>query len=245
MPPKESFVDVRTEDVEITTTGGSIPAFLAEPNAEPLGGLAIVQEAFGVTPHIKNVARRFAEAGWLAIAPSFYHRQGSPAFMYDEPVAEVFRTLTADGVIADLTASFAYLRVRGFPASRTGVVGYCLGGTLATYAAAHGTFAAAVSYYGSGLTDGRYGLAPLVDVAPSFNTPWLGFFGDLDSVIPSADVEVLRSAAKRASVPTAVVRYAQAGHAFNNEDRPEAFNAAASADAWKQTTYWLARHLRS
>ncbi len=238
-------MDVRTETIEITATGGSIHAFLAEPEAEPLGGLAIVQEAFGVTPHIENVARRFAEAGWLAVAPSFYHRQGSPAFKYGEPVTEVFQTLTADGVIADLTASFAYLRARGFPASRTGIVGYCLGGTLATYAAAHGTFAAAVSYYGSGLTDGRYGLAPLVDVAPSFVSPWLGFFGDLDPVIPSAGVEALRSAAKRASVTTAVVRYAQAGHAFNNEDRPEAFNAEASADSWKRTTYWLARHLRS
>ena len=238
-------MDVRTEDVEITATGSSIYAFLAEPDAEPLGGLAIVQEAYGVTPHIKNVARRFAEAGWLAIAPSFYHRQGSPAFNYDEPVADTFKTLTADGVIADLTASFAHLRGRGFPSSRIGIVGYCLGGTLATYAAAHGTFAAAVSYYGSGLTDGRYGLAPLVDVAPLFTAPWLSFFGDQDRVIPSADVEVLRSAAKRASVPTAVVRYAQAGHAFNNEDRPEAFNAEASADAWQRTTYWLARHLRS
>jgi carboxymethylenebutenolidase len=238
-------VDVRTQDVEITATGGSISAFLAEPDAEPLGGLAIVQEAFGVTPHIKNVTRRFAEVGWMAIAPSFYHRLGSPTFSYNEPVAEVFRTLTADGVIADLTASFAYLRARGFPASKIGVVGYCLGGTLATYAAAHGTFAAAVSYYGSGLTDGRYGLAPLVDVVPSLTSPWLGFFGDRDPVIPPADVEVLRSAASRALVPTAVVRYAQAGHAFNNEDRAEAFNAEASADAWKRTVYWFARHLRS
>lgn len=238
-------MDVRTEDIEMTATGSSIYAFLAEPYAEPLGGLAIVHEAFGVTPHIKNVVRQFAEVGWLAIAPSFYHRQGSPTFNYDEPVAEVFKTLTADGVIADLTASFAYLRSRGFPASRIGVVGYCLGGTLAAYAAAHGTFAAAVSYYGSGLTDGRYGLAPLVDVAPSFTSPWLGFFGDLDPVIPSADVEVFRSETQSASVPTTVVRYAQAGHAFNNDHRPEAFNAEASADAWQRTTYWLARHLRS
>jgi carboxymethylenebutenolidase len=238
-------MSIRTADIDITATGGSVHAFVAEPEREPLGGLVIVQEAFGVTPHIKNVARRFAEAGWLAVAPSFYHRQGSPAFAYNESVADVFQTLSGDTVIADLATSYAYLRSRGFAPGRTGIVGYCLGGTLALYAAAHGTFAACVSYYGSGLADGRYGLAKLVNVMPTIIAPWLGFFGDLDPVIPTDEVEKLRAAASSTEVPTAIVRYAGAGHAFNNDDRPEAFNAEASADAWARTNYWLAQHLRS
>jgi carboxymethylenebutenolidase len=231
--------------ITIPTDDGPMPAFVATPSGSARGGILVVQEAFGVTSHIEDIARRLAEQGWHAVAPAFFHRQGAPVFAYDdlESVMPLIGELTAAGITADVRAALAYLASEGYPAERTGVVGFCMGGSVAFVAATMEELGAAVTFYGGGVTAGRFGFESLVELAPQLKTPWLGLYGDLDQGIPSDDVEQLRSATESATVDTSIVRYADAAHGFNCNDRPSAFNAAAAADAWDRTLAWFDQHI--
>jgi carboxymethylenebutenolidase len=151
--------------------------------------------------------------------------------------------LTAEGITHDLNATFEHFESAGYPAARTGIVGFCMGGSVAFYAATIRALGAAVTFYGGGVTTGRFGLPPLVDLASTLQAPWLGLYGDLDQGIPSSEVEQLRQAAKSATVPTEIVRYADADHGFNCNDRPAVFNQAAATDAWGHTLEWFDRNL--
>ena len=208
--------------------------------------MIVVQEAFGVTTHIEGIAQRLAAEGWHAVAPALFHREGSPVLAYDDlgPVMPLIQGLTAGGITTDLAATLTYLDHRGHPASGTGVVGFCMGGSVAFVAATQWALGAAVSFYGGGLTRGRFGFPSLVDLAPRLATPWLGLFGDADQGIPVADVEQLREATGAAAVEREIVRYPGAPHGFNCEDRPEVYDPAAAAAAWHRTLAWFDSHLR-
>jgi carboxymethylenebutenolidase len=231
-----------TAEVTIDTDDGPMGAFEALPDGAPKGAIVVVQEAFGVTTHICDVAVRLADDGWRAIAPAFFHRQGSPVLAYDDlaAVMPVMGSLDAAGTTMDLEASFDYL---GTDDERTGIVGFCMGGTLSFYAATLRPLGAAVTFYGGGVDEGRFGLPSLVELARKLETPWLGCFGDLDAGIPVDSVERLRAAAAAAPVATEVVRYADAAHGFHCNDRPAVFNAAAAHDAWQRTLQWFDHHL--
>jgi carboxymethylenebutenolidase len=234
-----------TATITIETGDGPMPAFAAEPQGGARGAVVVIQEAFGVTTHIEDIARRLATAGWHALAPALFHRQGSPVLAYDdfEAVMPVMQQLTADGLTVDLTACFDHLDRAGFPSSGTGIVGFCMGGTVAFYAATLRPLGAAVTFYGGGVGEGRFGLPSLLELAPSLQAPWLGLYGDLDQSIPTADVERLRQAVTAARVPAEVVRYPDAEHGFNCTDRPKVYNPAAAADAWQRTLDWFDGHL--
>ena len=103
--------------------------------------------------------------------------------------------------------------------------------------------AAGVTFYGGGVTTGRFGMPPLVEVAPAIVHPWLGLYGDEDPSIPVEQVEALRDAAATATAPTEIIRYAAAGHGFNCDARPDHFNAAAAADGWSRMLAFFAEHL--
>jgi carboxymethylenebutenolidase len=102
-----------------------------------------------------------------------------------------------------------------------------------------------VTFYGGGVLEGRFGLRSLVELAPELQTPWLGLYGDLDRGILPEQVEKLRRAAGEASVPTEIVRYADADHGFNCNDRPAVFNPTAASDAWRRTLEWFDVHLQA
>jgi len=233
-----------TAEITITTDDGPMPTFEASPEGEPRGAVVVIQEAFGVTGHIEDVARRLAGAGWLAVAPALFHRQGSPVLGYDDfdQVMPLMGQLSAGGIATDLGATFDHLEATGFAPHRTGIVGFCMGGTVSFYAGTLRPIGAAVTFYGGGVAQGRFGLPPLIELAPSLRVPWLGLYGDLDQGIPVADVEALRDAAARAPVETEVVRYGDAEHGFNCDDRP-AFNPTAAKHAWHRTLDWFDRHL--
>ena len=91
------------ESLELSTADGPMPAYQANPDGEPAGAVLVVQEAFGITPHIESICRRLAEAGYLAVAPAFFHRQGSPVFDYGDmqSIGPVMMALTAEGIRAD------------------------------------------------------------------------------------------------------------------------------------------------
>jgi carboxymethylenebutenolidase len=111
-------------------------------------------------------------------------------------------------------------------------------------AATDHAFGAAVTFYGGGIAEGRFGFPPLVELVPSLKSPWLGLFGDLDTSIPPAQVELLRLEATKATVPTSVVRYADAGHGFHCDARPAAYHEASATDAWARTLDWFTRFLQ-
>jgi len=234
-----------TAQIIIETVDGAMPAHVASPDGSPRGGILVVQEAFGVTAHIEGIADRLADAGWYAIAPAFFHRQGSPVLAYDdfESVMPIMGELSAQGLAVDVAAAFDHLEHTGFARSQIGVVGFCMGGSVTFFAATSRAIGAAVTFYGGGVDQGRFGLPSLVELAPSLKTPWLGLYGDLDKGIPIEQVERLRGAVSRASVVAEIVRYPDADHGFNCNDRPAVFHPTAAADAWQRTLAWFDAHL--
>lgn len=220
------------------------PLSVHQPTGAPKGGIVVVQEAFGVNDHIEDVCRRFAGEGWLAVAPHLFHRTGDPKLGYGD-LSEVMphmQALTAEGILADIDAATSRVAASGFPVSGQGVVGFCMGGTVALAVATEREVGAAVTFYGGGVTQGRFGFPPLVDLAPKLRSPWLGLFGDEDKGIPVADVEALRAAAATSRQPTEVVRYPEAGHGFHCDVR-DSYHAASALDAWTRTLNWFTEHL--
>jgi carboxymethylenebutenolidase len=218
----------------------------AETPESALGGVVVCQEAFGVNAHIEDVARRFAAAGYRAVAPHLFHRTGDPELSYDDlpPVMEHMQALGADTLLADIDGCLDYLReTADLPPDRVAVVGFCMGGSVAALVAARRQLGAAVSFYGGGVTEGRFGMPPLVELAPEFATPWLGLYGGQDQGIPVEQAEALRSAAQKAPVATELVLYPEAGHGFHCDARPAAYNREAASDAWQRTLAWLGQHV--
>jgi carboxymethylenebutenolidase len=220
------------------------PLSIHEPAGDAKGGIVVVQEAFGVNDHIEDVARRFADESWLAVAPHLFHRSGDPKLGYDDisQVMPHMSQLTADGVLDDIDAALVRLAEAGIATDRTGVVGFCMGGTVALVAAVRRDVGAAVTFYGGGVAEGRFGFGPLIEEAAGLRAPWLGLYGDLDQGIPVAEVERLRTAAASSGQPTEVVRYPDAGHGFHCDQRP-AYHPDSASDAWQRTLGWFDRHL--
>lgn len=219
--------------------------YVARPDGPARGGVVVVQEAFGITSHIASIAGRLAGQGYVAAAPHLFHRTGDPVIPYDDfdAVRPHLQALTADGVATDIDAALDFLRGEGLSDPRVGIVGFCMGGAVAFATAARVGLGAAATFYGGGIVEGRFGGPPLVELAPGLRTPWIGFYGDADQGIPTAQVEVLRAAAKRAPVATELHRYPGAAHGFNCDDRPDAYDEAAATDAWARTLDWFAHHI--
>lgn len=233
-----------TTTTTVPVPDGEMGLYDATPDGAVRGAVVVIQEAFGVNPHIEDVCRRFAGAGYRAVAPHLFHRSGDPVLDYDniEKVLPHMQAITADGLAADLDATLRYLDTAGFPAPRAGIVGFCMGGTVAFIAAARHPLGAAVSFYGGGVVEGRFGFPSLVDLAPTLQTPWLGLFGDRDHGIPVEQVEQLRAVAAGAAVPTEIVRYPDAEHGFHCDARPS-YHEDSARDAWARTLAWFDTHL--
>ena len=219
----------------------------AVPDAAPSGAVVVIQEAFGVNPHIEDVTRRFADAGYHAVAPDMFHRTGPNAVVdYTDfgSVMEHFAGIGSDAaILADVDAALDYLRGAGFADHQIAIVGFCFGGRVTFLVASQRAIGAAAGFYGGGLVTARFPQFPaLIEHAGALKTPWIGLFGDQDGSIPVDDVEQLRAVLGAASVDTEVVRYADAEHGFHCDARPS-YNAEAAADAWKRTLEWFAGHL--
>mgnify|MGYP006266626943 FL=1 len=223
-----------------------VPAYQAG-TADAPRALVVIQEAFGVNSHIKDVAERFAREGFDVVAPYLFHRESLEPVEYDDfPKAMgLLATLTREGIEHDVRAAVSYLEDRGHPRESIGMVGYCMGGTVTLFSATLGIIGAAATYYGGGVLAGRFGLPSMVEMAPSIGCPWLGLYGDLDKGIPVEQVEALREAAAQSSSPTDIVRYADADHGFHCDNRTAVFNADAASDAYRRTLDFFAENLRA
>jgi carboxymethylenebutenolidase len=242
-----SDANISGNDVVVETPDGPMRIYEAKPPGDARGAIVVVQEAFGVNSHIEDVTRRAAAAGYHAVAPDFFHRSGPGTIVeygkFDK-VMEYFQALGSDdAILADADAALAHLRAAGHADTRIGAVGFCFGGRVSFLVALRRALGACVSFYGGGIVTGRFPQFPaLVTEVAALQTPWLGLFGDQDASIPVDDVEQLRTALREATVDTEIVRYADAGHGFHCDQRPD-YRAEDAADAWRRALDWFATHL--
>jgi len=238
--------DVQTNDLVLETADGPMACFQAEPQGETRGAVLVIQEAFGVNAHIRDVTTRFADVGFHAIAPAFFHRAGGGAvedYTDFSAIFPLFEGLSDDGILMDADAALDHLRVSGFSDGQIGTVGFCFGGRATFLVALRRALGAAVGFYGGGIaTKGALPFPALIEDAGSLQTPWLGLFGDEDGSIPVESVEQLRTALEASAVPAEIVRYAGAGHGFHCDARAD-YHEDAAGDAWNRTLDWFDNHL--
>jgi carboxymethylenebutenolidase len=235
-----------TQTLTLDVPGGSMPLYEARPDGPARGAVIVIQEAFGVNAHIEDVTRRFAAAGYHAVAPHLFHRTGAPTYGYDDfsQVMPNIAALTDAGLLSDVEGAVAHLRAAGWSDRQIGTVGFCMGGRVTFLVAGNLALGAAVGFYGGGIVTGRTEAMPsLLPLIASMRTPWLGLFGDADSGIPVEEVEELREALNAgADVDTAIVRYPGAQHGFHCDAR-DSYDKASATDAWARALEWLDGHL--
>jgi carboxymethylenebutenolidase len=223
------FIDLTAKD------GFSFPAYVAEPAGKPKGAVVVVQEIFGVNSHIRSVADGYAADGYLAVAPSTFHRvkPGVELGYSEEDMKAGFglktavEALPAPGVLQDLQAAVDYAARGG----KVGIVGYCWGGLLTWRASAKVSgLSAAVPYYGGGMTTPE-------ESAITPKVPVLAHFGNNDHWIPLDTIETFKKAH-----PEVEVHVYECGHGFNCDQRGS-YDAKAAKLARERTLAFFAKHL--
>ncbi|MDD2770025.1 MAG: dienelactone hydrolase family protein [Methylococcus sp.] len=233
-------------EIEIPVAGGKLPAYRSVPEG---GGkhpvILVVQEVFGVHEHIKDITRRLAKLGYLAIAPELFFRQGDASKLasIEEIENRIVSKLPNAQVLADLDAAMDWAGNNGGDLDRLGITGFCWGGRITwLYAAHQPRLKACVAWYGR-LTGHRNALTPKypVDLAGELKAPVLGLYGGQDQGIPLDTVEQMRAALKAAGSPSEIRVYPDAPHAFYADYRPS-YRQDAAEDGWRRLREWFKAH---
>ena len=230
-------------EVKIPAGDADIPAYRAAPKGgKNLPIVLVVQEIFGVHEHIRDVCRRLAKLGYLAVATELYARQGD-ASKLGNPM-EIMQTIVArvpDGqVMKDLDASAAWAEKNGGDGKRLAITGFCWGGRIVWLYAAHNPrLKAGVAWYGR-LTGSSDELRPKqpIDLVSSLKAPVLGLYGGADQGIPVDVVDMMRDELKKAGSKSEIVVYPDAPHGFNADYRPS-YRKGAAEDGWKRLQQWF------
>ena len=235
-------------EISYEVNGFKVPAYRAAPAGRTnLPVVLVIQEIFGVHEYIADTARRFAKAGYLAIAPELYARQGDPS-SYGEMsklMAEVVSKVPDAQVMADLDGALRWAEANGGNVRKAGITGFCWGGRITWLYAAHAPIQAGVAWYGR-LVGTESPLTPKhpVDLAASLKAPVLGLYGGADTGIPLDTVDKMK-AALAAGSPAArasqFVVYPDAPHAFHADYRPS-FRQGPAEDGWKRALEWFRTH---
>jgi carboxymethylenebutenolidase len=220
--------------------GAEMGAYVAIPETGSGAGVLVLMEIFGVSTYIRRATERLAELGYVALAPDLYRRidPGLELEHDDEGLKAAFSAvanLDHAGAVADSVTALEHLRGLPEVTGPVGVLGFCLGGSLAFAVAASAEPAAAVSYYGSGVPEA-------LAQADQIICPIIFHFGAEDQFIAADQVELVERAA-RERPSWEFHRHAGAGHAFDNHDAPQFHQPDAAAVAWEQTRAFLAREL--
>jgi carboxymethylenebutenolidase len=230
-------------EIKIPVKDGEIPGYRAMPaSGGPFGTVLVVQEIFGVHEHIRDMCRRFAKAGYFAIAPELYARQGDVAKMANtqEIMDNVVKKVPDVQVMGDLDAAVAYAKASGkADTSRLGITGFCWGGrTVWMYAAHNPGLKAAVAWYGP--LDRSYYPSDksVLDVVKDLKAPVLGLYGGADQGIPVDTVNKMRDALRAAKKPGDLIVYPDTPHGFNADYRPS-YRKEAAEDGWKRLRSWF------
>jgi carboxymethylenebutenolidase len=234
-------------EVKIPVADGEIPGYRAMPDkGRKFPVVLVVQEIFGVHEHIRDLCRRFAKAGYVAVAPELYARQGDVSKISDwkQIFSEVVSKVPDAQVLSDLDAT---LRWAGKSSSgdvkHAAVTGFCWGGRIVWLYAAHNPkLKAGVAWYGrlSGQPTELQPEYPL-DVVAQLKAPVLGLYGGKDQGIPLEDVEKMRTALSAARKPSEIVVFPDAPHGFLADYRPS-YRPAEAADGWAQCLAWFRQH---
>lgn len=234
-------------EVKIPVAEGTIPAYRALPaTGGPFPVVLVVQEIFGVHEHIKDVCRRFAKLGSVAVAPELYARQGDVSQMSDinEIVSKVVSKVPDTQVMADLDATVNWVEKSGKgDVNKLGITGFCWGGRIVWLYAAHSPrLKAGVAWYGR-LVGQTTELTPKfpVDLASSLKAPVLGLYGGADAGIPNETVEQMRTALQAAGNPSQIVLYPETPHGFYADYRPS-YRKEQAQDGWKRLQEWLKKY---
>ncbi len=234
-------VKVKTKD------GKDMDAYRAMPaSGQGFGTIVVVQEIFGVHAHIADLCRRFAKAGYYAIAPELYFRQGDPKSLTDVQalLREIVAKVPDEQVMGDIDATVAFAKGEGkADTAKLGITGFCWGGRIVwLYAAYNAGLKAGVAWYGRVVGDSTP-LTPKhpVDIAKDLKAPVLGLYGGADTGIPNDTVDRMRAALKAGS-PAAqksqIDTYPDTPHAFNADYRPT-YRKEQAEDAWKKALAWF------
>lgn len=237
--------EVRTETVTLKVADGTeMPAYVARPETPNGAGLIVLQEAFGVNSHIRNLTERFASVGYTSIAPALFHRTDAHfegSYTDFGPVMQHMQALTTEGLTADVTSTFEWLTSGAGGVQAVATTGYCLGGRVSFLAAATVPVKAAISYYGGGIAPNERS-AGLLDRTASVNAPLLLFWGGLDGHIGPDQYHAVEEALKEAGKDYIQVVISKADHGFFCDERAS-YNPAASRQAWALTLEFLSTHL--
>jgi len=234
-------VKVKTKD------GKEMDAYRAMPaSGQGFGTIVVVQEIFGVHAHIADLCRRFAKAGYYAIAPELYFRQGDPKSITDMQalLREIVSKVPDEQVMGDLDATVDFAKGEGkADTAKLGITGFCWGGRIVWLYAAHSAaLKAGVAWYGRVVGDSTP-MTPKhpVDIAKDLKAPVLGLYGGADTGIPNDTVDKMRAALKAGS-PAAqksqIDTYPDTPHAFNADYRPS-YRKEQAEDAWKKALAWF------
>jgi carboxymethylenebutenolidase len=234
-------------EIKIKVHDGEMPAYRAMPaGGKALPVILVVQEIFGVHEHIKDICRRLAKLGYLAIAPELYARQGDVSKIEDfkEIFAKVVSKVPDAQVMSDLDATAAWAKESGAgDTAKLGITGFCWGGRIVWLYSAHSTqLKAGVAWYGRLITD----TDPLhpknpIDVVSSLHAPVLGLYGEDDKGISVESVERMRKAIKEAGKTGEIVLYPGTPHAFLADYRPS-YRKEAAEDGWKRMLAWFKKY---
>jgi carboxymethylenebutenolidase len=235
-------------DIKIPTHDGSIPGYASFPaSGSRFPVVLVVQEIFGVHEHIKDVCRRLAKNGYMAVAPELYVRQGDVKAMKDskEILSTVVSKVPDEQVMRDLDAAVAWAARYQGDTSRVGITGFCWGGRIVWLYAAHNpALDAGVAWYGP-LDRTYHILSPLtpISVAGKVRAPVLGLYGGADAGIPNDSVKRMAEALKAAgNTRSEIILYPDTPHAFHADYRPT-YRKEQAVDGWQRLLAWFKKYL--
>jgi len=234
-------------EVKVPVKDGTIPGYRACPAKGRLfPTVLVVQEIFGVHEHIKDLCRRLAHAGYCAVSPELFARQGDVSKISDiqEILSKVVLKVPDDQVMSDLDATIAWAgKSSKADTTRVAITGFCWGGRIAWLYAAHNPkLKAGAAWYGriEGDTNAMTPKNP-IDYAGALKAPVIGFYGGKDTGIPLSSLDRMRSALKVVGDPSEINVYAEAQHGFNADYRPS-YDKAAAMEAWKKMLDWFKKY---
>lgn len=225
---------MKTETLDLNPRAGATSAHVALPadgNSKPAAAVLLIQEWWGVNDHIRDIAGRYAEEGYICVAPDLYRGKVTRDA---EEASKLMHELAIEDGIATIRSAVEETK-RKYSVSRMGITGYCMGGTFALRAACDiNGLAASAPFYGD---------IPDEETLGRLKVPTLFIAGARDQWITPEKVEGLKEAARKYNLPVEVVSY-DADHAFFNDTRPEAYNAEAAHDAWRRVLSLFDSRLR-
>ena len=221
---------MKTNQLNLNPSRGATTAYVAQPETETAAAVILIQEWWGINDHIRDIAGRYADEGFLCVAPDLY--RGKLAKDSSE-AGKMMQALAIDDGLETIREAVAQTK-RSYNVQKFGITGYCMGGTFALAAACElEEFSAAAPFYGD---------IPREEVLKKLKTPTLFIAGKRDAWINAEKVNTLKEAAKKYDLPVEVVAY-DADHAFFNDTRPEVYDAEAAADAWRRVLELFRKHL--